>query len=148
MLKLATPPRIKVLEALGAVAGGRVRIISDKEAEVDASEGSRTYKVYVDLENHVANCDDNGTVYRNYVGYPIIAFLMAKNLLPYDESLAKPLAGVKWRSLNERYKSYRKVEAIIKEMVSKHGVQSMRVDQVIEEVLRRLEGFGLQKPSI
>jgi hypothetical protein len=82
MLRLSTPPRVKVLEALGAVSGGRVRVLSEREAEVDASEGQRTYRVYVDLEKRVADSDDNGTVYRGYVGYPIIAFLMALKKLP------------------------------------------------------------------
>jgi hypothetical protein len=52
-LRLSTPPRVKVLEALGAVSGGRVRVLSEREAEVDASEGQRTYRVYVDLEKRL-----------------------------------------------------------------------------------------------
>ncbi len=145
-MRLANPPRIKVLEALGAVAGGRVRIISDNEAEVDASEGARTYKVSVDLEKRLANSDDNGTVYRNYVGYPIIAVLMVKKVLPYDEEVARPLADIKWRSLNEQYKSYRMVERLVKEILSSHGVNSRKVDDIIRNVLAELESLSLHKP--
>jgi hypothetical protein len=76
MLRLSTPPRVKVLEALGAVSGGRVRVLSEREAEVDAFGGPAYLQGYVDLEKRVADSDDNGTVYRGYVGYPIIAFLM------------------------------------------------------------------------
>ncbi len=46
---LRMPPRIKVLEALGALADGRVEVINDKEALVKSSDGTRTYKVYVDV---------------------------------------------------------------------------------------------------
>ncbi|MEM3808295.1 MAG: hypothetical protein QW413_06875, partial [Nitrososphaerota archaeon] len=73
---LSLPPRIKVLEAAGAVAGGRVKIISEKEAEVRASEGERIYRVFKDSKSGVVSSDDNGTTYRNYVGYPIVAFMM------------------------------------------------------------------------
>ncbi len=145
-LRLSNPPRIKVLEALGAVAGGRVRIISDNEAEVYSSEGIRTYRVSVDLEKRLANSDDNGTVYRNYVGYPIIAFLMVKNVLPYDEEVARPLADIKWRSLNEQYKSYRMVEELVKKMLSSHGIDGKKVDTIVRNVLEKLEGLSLHKP--
>ncbi|MEM4345610.1 MAG: hypothetical protein QXI02_01795 [Candidatus Caldarchaeum sp.] len=144
---LQSPPRVKVLEALGAVAGGRVRLLSDKQAEVDASEGRRTYRVYVDVENHVAESDDNGTVFRNYVGYPIIAVLMAAKILPYYEEIAKPLAGVRWRSLNERYKSYRVVESLVKKKLAEHGIRSDKVDEAITAVLSMLEQLKLAKPS-
>lgn len=146
-IPLQPPPRIKVLEALGAVAGGRVRLLSDKQAEVDASEGRRTYRVYVDVENHVADSDDNGTVFRNYVGYPIIAVLMAAKILPYHEEIAKPLAGVKWRSLNERYKSYRVVESLVKKKLAENGINSEKVDEAITTVLSSLEQLKLAKPS-
>ena len=146
-MKLSMPPRVKVLEALGAVSGGRVRVLSDKEAEVDASEGQRTYRVYVDLEKRVTDSDDNGTVYRGYVGYPIIAFLMALKQLPYDEEIGRLLASVRWRTINERYKSYRVVESVIKEQLAKGGIPSERVDRVIKDVLEQVEKLGLSKAS-
>lgn len=146
-MKLSMPPRVKVLEALGAVSGGRVRVLSEKEAEVDASEGQRTYRVYVDLEKRIADSDDNGTVYRGYVGYPIIAFLMALKQLPYDEEIGRLLASVGWRTINERYKSYRVVESVIKERLAKGGIPSERVDRVIKDVLEQVKKLGLSKAS-
>ncbi|MDW7977728.1 MAG: hypothetical protein RMH74_02870 [Candidatus Caldarchaeum sp.] len=147
MIRLSRPPRIKVLEALGAVAGGRVTCLSDSEAVVAASEGQRAYKVFVDLDKRVAESDDNGTVYRNYVGYPIIAFLMARKVLPYFEEVGRPLATVKWRSINEKYKSYRAVEAVIKSMLSKQGVSSHKVDEIVALVLDKLDELQLSKHS-
>ncbi|NPA70035.1 MAG: hypothetical protein GXO26_04440, partial [Crenarchaeota archaeon] len=97
LLKL--PPRIKVLEALSAVCGGRVKVINDKFCRVISSDGTRTYNVYVDIENRVAYSDDNGTKFRRYVGYPIIAFLMHKNIIPIDEDVGKIIKDVRWREL-------------------------------------------------
>ncbi|MEM0349989.1 MAG: hypothetical protein QW074_06100 [Candidatus Caldarchaeum sp.] len=144
---LAVPPRVKVLEALGAVAGGRIKVLDDRNCLVDASEGTRTYKVYVDIEKKIANSDDNGTFYRNYIGYPIIAFLMVKGLLSYDPAIATPLAEIKWRTLNERYKSYWKVETLIKKMLAEKGVKPEDVDRFVSKVLDELAALGLRKQA-
>lgn len=143
--RLSTPPRVKVLEALGAVAGNRVKKIDENNCAVDASEGQRTYKVFVDLEKGLADSDDNGTNFRGYVGYPIIAFLMTKGVVSYDPIIAQPLANIKWRTLNERYKSYRKVEAVIKELLAKNDIQSSKVDEFVEKVLKEIESLGLRR---
>ncbi|MEM3176732.1 MAG: hypothetical protein QXE49_03650, partial [Nitrososphaerota archaeon] len=64
---LSSPPRVKVLEAVGAVAGERVRVLGEAQAEVRASEGDRTYRVFLDVSRRVADSDDNGTRFRNYI---------------------------------------------------------------------------------
>lgn len=142
---LSLPPRIKVLEAAGAVAGGRVRVISDNEAEVKASEGDRVYRVFTDLNLGVVSSDDNGTIYRNYVGYPIVAFMMIRGNLPYDSDIGETLKDVKWRTLNEQYKSYRIVESIIKDRLRTKGISERRVNQFIRNVLEKLSEYSLRK---
>jgi hypothetical protein len=144
-VELSIPPRIKFLEALGSVADGRVQVISDREASVRASEGERFYRVYVDLEGGVVDSDDNGTTYRNYIGYPILAFLMVKGVLPYDSKLGEALKGIKWHSLNERYKSYRLVESYIKKMLADKGVDSREVDALIGKASVMLSELRLRK---
>ncbi|MCS7110074.1 MAG: hypothetical protein NZ956_01205 [Candidatus Caldarchaeum sp.] len=148
VVRLRTPPRVKVLEALGAVAGKRVKIVDENNCLVDASEGPRTYKVFVDLSNQMAQSDDNGTVFRDYVGYPIIAFLMASGKISYDEKIANPIASVKWRSLNERYKSYAKVESVVKNLLAKQGIKPEEVDEFVAKVLHEVETLGLRKQVI
>ena len=117
------PPRIKVLEALGAIADGRVKVLGHGRAEVISSEGDRVYKVYVDVEKGLAYSDDNGTRLRGYVGYPIIALLMKMGVLTYDERLAEALKGIPWRRLNETYKRYSIVERIVKSMLKYFQLQ-------------------------
>jgi len=144
---LALPPRVKVLEALGAVAGGRVEVLSEKEARVRSSEGNRVYRVFVDLESGEVNSDDNGTVYRNYIGYPIIAFLMKMGRLPYDEEVGKALADIRWRTLNEAYRSYRLVEQEVARTLRSSGIDWPRVEAVRDGVLMQLKGMRLWKRS-
>ncbi|AEA13238.1 MAG: hypothetical protein ACP5I3_10655 [Thermoproteus sp.] len=143
------PPRIKVLEALSAIADGRIKLLGDKEAEVVSSDGSRTYKVYVDLGRRAAYSDDNGTIYRGYVGYPIISFLMARGVLPVDERLGQALKGIPWRKLNEQYKKYDAVMELVKAQLKERGIPGEEVDRYIDLVMAHLRKLGLrlEKPA-
>ena len=144
MKTLRLPPRIKVLEALGAIADERIKLLSDKKARVVSSDGSREYSVHVDLEKGVAYSSDNGTRLRGYVGYPIIAFLMLRGILPYDPDIAKAMKGVPWRMLNERYKRYSIVESIVKERAKKMGIDPSYVDGFVDRVMEELRRIRLR----
>lgn len=143
LLKL--PPRVKVLEALGCVADGRVRVLSDYEAEVTSSVGDRVYKVMVDLKARKVSSNDNGTLYRNYVGYPVISFLMIKGVLPYDDKVANALKGINWRKINQELKNYSTVEKYVKESLKSKGIDETYVNWIIEEVLNNLKSLSLSK---
>jgi DNA-dependent RNA polymerase auxiliary subunit epsilon len=147
MMRLKLPPRVKVLEALGSIADGRVRVINDSEAEVKSSTGDRVYKVLVDVKSNKVFSNDNGTYYRNYVGYPIIAFLMVKGILPYDDKLANALKGINWRKINEAYKNYSLVENHVKDLLKSKNFSAEYVDKFIDEVLKKLKSLPLYKIS-
>ena len=140
---LRMPPRIKVLEALGSIADNRIHKIDDKHYEVISSDGTRKYRVYVDLETRRVYSDDNGTKLRGYVGYPIIAILMLNGKLPYNEKLANALKGIPWKKLNETYKKYAIVENIVKEKARRKGVSSDEIDAFIRDVLAKLRSMQL-----
>ncbi len=145
MQYLRLPPRIKVLEALGALADGRVRVERNGLAKVVSSEGDRVYTVYVDPEKRVAYSDDNGTRFRGYVGYPIISVLMATGRIEVDRELAEKLKGIPWRKLNESMKSYRRVEDYLKLLLKAKGVEPSRVDAYVDRVMRALSAMRLRK---
>lgn len=144
---LRQPPRIKVLEAIGAIADGRVKLIDDNTAEVISSQGDRKYTVSVDVPRRIACSSDNGTVYRGYVGYPIISVLMIKGELPYDQKLADSLKGINWRMLNEKYKKYKLVEDHIKAILRFKGIPGNKVDEFIKDVLTKLKAMKLIKSN-
>lgn len=141
---LKMPPRIKVMEALGCIADERINIISEKEAIVISSDKTREYYVYVDLELGNVYSDDNGTKIKRYVGYPIIAFLMLKNVLPYDKELAKAFSDIPWRALNEKYKSYSIVEKIVLQRIELKNIDTKTVSKFIDEVLYQLSKLKLK----
>lgn len=142
---LRIPPRIKVLEAVSAVAAGRVEKKGLNRYRVVSSDGSRAYTVYIDLGQRLAYSNDNGTVYRGYIGYPIIAVLMAENILPYNKSIGEALKDVPWRELNEKYKSYTVVEAIVKKLARERGVDTSSIDEYTRSILERLEKLKLKR---
>jgi hypothetical protein len=143
-VSLRLPPRIKVLEALGAVVDGRVRLVGEGRCEVVSSEGDRVYNVVV--EGGFVYSNDNGTLYRGYVGYPILSCLMAEGKLPTDAQLGEKLRGVPWRRLNEQYKRY---EEVLVRVLAERGIERERAEAYIDAVLRRLAAMRLRlkKPT-
>ena len=137
------PPRIKILEALGTIADKRIEI-SGNRAKVTSSLHEKAYAVTFDGKDSIM-CNDNGSYYKGYLGYPSIAFLMLKGILPYDEKIAKALAGIKWKDLNEKFKDYSKVEQIIKIKVAREKVKQNQIDEIISKVLRKLKDLDLKK---
>jgi hypothetical protein len=142
---LRLPPRIKVLEALGAVVDGRVSLISENECRVKSSDGSRVYSVKVYLDKGLAYSDDNGTLHRGYVGYPIIAFLMVKGLIPINEEIGKGLRGIPWRRLNEEYRNYEEVMRLIIKRLEELGVDGDEVHAYVNEVMGILRRLKLER---
>ncbi len=136
------PPEIKVLEALGAIGDGRIEE-TEFGARVVSSDGTRTYTVRFDEEGWRVGSTDNGSVYRGYYGYPIVALLMLKGYLPLRRDLAEALRGIPWRKLNERYKRYWVVERIVLDRLKERGYDQSEVKEYIKTVLQKLKELKL-----
>lgn len=145
MIILSRPPRIKVLEALGCIADGRIKVINENYVKVTSSLGDKTYNVYVDLNRGVAYSDDNGTKYRNYIGYPIIALLMIKGVLPYDKRISEALKGIPWKILNEKYKKYALVEREVLKIARSKGISSSELMSFVKKVMNKISELKLEK---
>jgi len=104
----------------------------------------KTYAVTFDGKNSIT-CNDNGSYYKGYLGYPSIAFLMLKGILPFNEKLAEALKGIKWKELNEKFKDYSKVEQIIKIKIAREKVKQNQVDEFVSKVIEKLKELELKK---
>jgi hypothetical protein len=141
MRLLTRPPRIKVLEGIGAIGDGRITMLTNDKATVKSSMGDREYKVVLIREGDVvfrAYSNDNGTIYRGYVGYPIISFMMIKDILPLDREVMKAMTGVPWKELNEKYQKYAVVENLVLTRAEKMGVSRVVIDDYVNLVLKKL----------
>ena len=138
---LRKPPRIKILEAIGSIGDERIKVLDDKKAQVVSSRGDKVYKVVlIEKEGNVFHTysNDNGTIYRGYIGYPIIAFMMVKGIIPIDKEVMKAMSGVPWKDLNERYKKYSIVENIVLSRAERMGVSRDIIMDYINIVMKKL----------
>ncbi len=98
------PPIIKIYEALGAVADGRVEVTGNS-AKIYSSSGNKFYTVAYDAAAQAIMVNDNGSFYKGYLGYPAIAFLMLIGELDYSASVADMLKGIAWKDINQKFKN-------------------------------------------
>ena len=98
------PPRAKVFEAFTAVADGRVRLTGPGSATVVSSGGDKTYDVEWSEDGRTVTANDNASYWQGYLGYPIVAVLLARGELRAGEDAVAALAGVPWHELNKRHK--------------------------------------------
>ena len=135
-----------MLEALGAIGDNRIKIISDTKAEVTSSEGDKIYKVYFYKDKMAANSTDNGTRFRKYVGYPIIAFLMLKGIISFNKEYAEALSGIDWKKINEKFKDYSKTIEYVYNIVKEKGINPNELDSFSDKILKEINDLKLKLP--
>lgn len=150
--ELRMPPKIKILEAAGSIADGRVSIVSDEGgriiAKVVSSMGDRVYNVFIERVSgglFRVYSNDNGTLLRGYIGYPIISVLMVKGLLTRDIKVEDSLKGIPWKVLNEKFKSYDKVLEEVNRIVESRegGPRASTLKTYMDTVYRELSRYKL-----
>jgi hypothetical protein len=145
------PPAAKVYEAFGALADGRVHLADDSGqgggAEVESSGRDRRYVVEwpADLSSITAN--DNASYWQGYLGYPVIAALLAIGALHADRTIVDLFAGVPWHDLNAHFK--RDYAAAVDSVLSdleQHGVDRSGIEREVDGVLAQLARLSLERP--
>jgi hypothetical protein len=103
-MKWKHPPIIKIYEALGAVADGRVEV-SENNAKVFSSTRNKFYKVSYDPKEKSIMANDNGSYWKGYLGYPAIAYLFKVGVLEYKPELGELLKNISWKDINQKFKN-------------------------------------------
>ncbi len=115
------PPIIKVYEALGALADKRIEI-EGNTAKVRSSTGNKVYTVTYDPKTRAIMCNDNGSYWQGYLGYPSIAYLLKISVIPYSPRLVELLNDIPWKDLNQNFKNdFIKTEKYCKNLVVERG---------------------------
>jgi hypothetical protein len=136
------PPVAKVYEAMSAVLDGRCELLLPDRAVVHSSDRSRTYHVRWNDSGDITS-DDPASRFQGYIGYPIIAVLLATDRLSWDAKLAAPLLGVPWKGLNDRFK--RDYDAAVDHVLSELPDDGRAVRGMAERVYEDLLSLRLQK---
>lgn len=141
------PPVIKVYEALGATAGGRVHLYNNY-AEVFSSDKGKKYTVIFDLSKKIISANDNGSYWQKYLGYPAIAVLMVKNIIPYDTKIAEGLKNIPWKEWNDEFhQDYAKTLERVYRELEKQGIEISRVTKAVESVMEYLRKTSYYMPE-
>jgi hypothetical protein len=140
------PPRAKVFEAFTAVADGRVRLTGHGSATVTSSGGDKTYDVEWSDDGRTVTANDNASYWQGYLGYPVLAVLLARGELRADEAAVTAVAGVPWHDLNKQYRrDYEAAVAKVLQEVTDHGGDPALVEREVAAVLDQLGALRLQR---
>lgn len=142
-MKWKIPPIIKIYEAIGCIADKRIEVHGNK-AKVFSSSLEKYYTVEFDGKNKIM-CNDNGSYYMGYLGYPAIAFLMMNGKITYNEKIAEWLKGIKWKDVNVRFRNdYKKTGNYIFGVVEKAGNDVGRLKEEAERVFKQVKELELE----
>jgi len=148
-MKWKSPPKIKVYEALGCVADKRIEF-EGNEAKVFSSSRNKFYSIKYDGNNAIM-CNDNGSYWMGYLGYPSIAFLMLNGKIKYNPKFVEALKDIRWKDINTKLKNdYEKTKEYVLEIVKEKGFNTAElkaeVDNIFEQIkVLDLELFGEKK---
>jgi hypothetical protein len=133
------PPPIKIYEALGSIADGRVRLEDEHGALVASSEGDKTYEVEISDDGREISSNDNGSYWQGYLGYPAIAVLLMRGLYRPPANVIDALAGIPWKEINRRYKNdYDKTMAEVNNTVEASGHDPDAIASEVESIMETL----------
>ena len=138
------PPRAKVYEALSAMADGRVKFTGEMTAEVTSSTGEKHYRVRWNEDLTQITSTDNASHWQGYMGYPILAVLMAKGKLDFDRDVASHLAGIPWKEINRRYRNdyERAMESVLADLQEK-GIDTDAIRSEVGRIMGQIEGLRI-----
>ena len=96
------PPKVKIIEALSAVADERIIVEDLLSSEWKCSSASNPGKIYKILYNEKENTissNDNWSINQWFLWYPSIAFLIKIWKLDYDKSILNMLDEMDWKKM-------------------------------------------------
>jgi hypothetical protein len=150
----SSPPHIKVFEALSVVGGGRIETIGRHEKLISSSTGNKHYRVTYSPSVRYMECNDNGSHFVGYLGYPAIAVLMYLGRIELHSRLVDDLKDAPWKVLNVAHKNdydattdvlFRKYSSI--ERAEFHGFASHVCEVVSRMRIRRRPWMMIAPPT-
>lgn len=146
------PPKIKIYEALGAIADERVELDGLLENSGKVSSASTPWKEYVihynpDLKVIVSN--DSGSLNQGYLGYPAVAFLMKIWKLNYDHRFLPRLKGRDRKGLKQKvHKHHEETLRLLLGLLFQQGYEVDDLVREVEEIFQQLENLSLTMPDL
>lgn len=142
-MKWKLPPKIKVYEALGALADKRIEVTGNS-AKIYSSSGSKFYTVTFDPKLNAIMANDNGSFWQGYLGYPAIAYLMQVGIITFDKKYSEALKGIEWKDINTKFKNdFARTITYVHELLNTRGVNLKVFESEIENILKQVRKLNL-----
>ena len=135
----------KIYEALTAIADSRIELDGFNRAKCYSSSGNKYYEVKYDSKSDSIMSNDNTAYYTGSISYPMIALLMLKGRIKYNQELLPNLIGIRWKDVNQKFNNdYDKaVEYVLAGLESK-GTDVKPVRDEIERMYSIIEKLKLE----
>jgi hypothetical protein len=139
----AIPPIEKIYEAFSAVADGRVKMV-EGSASVTSSDNKKVYTV--EWNEDVYSSNDNASYWQGYMGYPLIAVLMIRGKLNYDETAPGHFKDINWKKLNaENKNNYVKAAGVIFNRLAACGINIERIKEEAVNIYEQLKHLDIRR---
>lgn len=96
------PPIEKIAESYTAIIDNRIELHEDY-AVCKSSDGLKSYDIR--WKDNVYYSNDNSTYWQGYIGYPVIAVLLIKGILPLNKDVLPYFKNIKWKDINKKHKN-------------------------------------------
>lgn len=140
-----TPPIIKVYEAIGSLADGRLEVATVDanglhHAKVRSSSGNKFYEVNYDPSTKAIMTNDNGSYWQGYLGYPALCLLMHLGEISFDKSLLETFRSIHWKDINQKHKNnFEKTEIEVLEIAASRGFNSDKTKLLVNECYQQVK---------
>ena len=138
-MKWKLPPIIKIYEALGCLADGRLKV-TDSEVRVYSSSGNKYYTVQYSESKNAIMSNDNGSFWVGYLGYPSIAYLMKLGKFPFSKRYSESLKDIAWKDINTKNKNnFTKTMSEIDEIMKQRGINIKEFHDFIDKIEKAIK---------
>lgn len=127
----------KIYEALTAIADSRIELVGENSARCYSSSRGKFYEVHYDPTTESVMSNDNTAYYTDAVSYPMLALLMVKGKIHYNQKLLGMLEGIHWKDVNQKFKN--DYDQAIEHVLADLEAKGVEVDFVRSEVLKIYE---------
>jgi hypothetical protein len=139
MAKWKSPPKVKIYEAFSVVADKRYELLSETQAKIHSSNSKKTYLIeWAGSYPLYMTANDNGTYWKSYLGYPMVAILMSQGKIKYNPKIAGLFSSIDWNALNKEYNNDYEaaVEYLLDSMKDKIDISAIRneVDAIHKQI--------------
>lgn len=93
-----------VYEALSALADSRIET-GDTSAKCFSTSGNKFYTINFDLEKMKFMSNDNMAYYKEEISYPMLAVLLLKKKILFNEEIIPYFKNVPWKDINQKNKN-------------------------------------------